>query len=454
MTTAVDGGTFRQVLARWPSGVGIVTTAGAAGRHGMTASSFSSVSLDPPLVLVCVDRRLRSHELLDRNGVFAVNVLGRDHIGLGRRFAGMEPEVTDRFAEGDWLPGATGSPVLTDAAAWVDCRVRNGYPGGDHTIFVGDVVAACVPRITSPLLFHSRAWGQLADPLPQSVGITDTGLARTLHEQGAPPRRGARLVATVRAAGIPVVVPHGSLRTARSAPRWSDAAGTEPRTPAGEPGAPAYAGALTTPGPPAVHVRSAAQAVEAAEAGCLRVEVTVLADGTGTAARAVIRAVAGSATTVVARVRDAMAPGLARTVLRTVAALKAAGCAEISLVEARPGPGAAGAPGALDGSPLHLRALLQDVVPEADGLPVRLALRDHHGLGLVNALTAMKSGVRHFEAGLGGCGGLLPTERLVLLCSRMGVATPVGPEVPRSWVNELERMRYGRPLPARVAPDQ
>lgn len=109
MTTAVDGGTFRQVLARWPSGVGIVTTAGAAGRHGMTASSFSSVSLDPPLVLVCVDRRLRSHELLDRNGVFAVNVLGRDHIGLGRRFAGMEPEVTDRFAE------ETGCPARPEA---------------------------------------------------------------------------------------------------------------------------------------------------------------------------------------------------------------------------------------------------------------------------------------------------------------------------------------------------
>ncbi|MFD9466301.1 hypothetical protein [Streptomyces sp. NPDC060027] len=201
-------------------------------------------------------------------------------------------------------------------------------------------------------------------------------------------------------------------------------------------------------------MRSAAQAADASAAGCPRVEVTVPADGAGTAARAVIRAVAGSATTVVARVHDALAPDRARAVLHTVAALKAAGCAEISLVEARPGPGAANTTGALDGSPLHLRALLQDVVPQADGLPLRLALRDHHGLGLVNALTAMKSAVRHFDTGLGRCGGLLPTERLVLLCSRMGVATPVGPEVPRSWVNELERMRYGRPLPARTAPDQ
>jgi flavin reductase (DIM6/NTAB) family NADH-FMN oxidoreductase RutF len=455
MTTAVDGSTFRQVLARWPSGVGIVTTAGENGRHGMTASSFSSVSLDPPLVLVCVERRLRSHELLARNGVFAVNVLGRDHIGLGRRFAGMDPDVEDRFAEGDWLAGATGSPVLTDAAAWVDCRVRNGYPGGDHTIFVGEVVAADVPRITSPLLFHSRAWSQLADPLPRSVGITDSGLAHTLHEQGTAPRRGARLVAAVRAAGIHVVVPHGALRTSRVAPSAGAPGAIAPGagTPPGEPGPPA-APARGTTGRSAVHVRSAAEAADAAEAGYPCVEVTVTADGTGRAADSVIRAVAGSATTVVARVHDALDPGHARAVLHTVGALRAAGCAEVALVEARPGSGAANPPDLSDGSPLHLRALLQDVVPQADGMPVRLALRDHHGLGLVNALTAMKSGVRHFDTGLGGCAELLPTERLVLLCSRMGVATPVGPEVPRSWVTELERMRYGRPLPARAVPHQ
>jgi isopropylmalate/homocitrate/citramalate synthase len=203
-----------------------------------------------------------------------------------------------------------------------------------------------------------------------------------------------------------------------------------------------------------VHVRTAAEAADAARAGYPCVEVTVTADGTDRTADAVIRAVAGSATTVVARLRDALAPGRARAVLRAVGALKAAGCAEVALVEARPAPGTPDPPDPSDGSPLRLRALLQDVVPQADGMPVRLALRDHHGLGLVNALTAMKSGVRHFDTGLGGCGDLLPTERLVLLCSRMGVRTPVGPEVPRSWVTELERMRSGRPLPARPVPHQ
>ncbi|WP_051338627.1 flavin reductase [Streptomyces flavidovirens] len=409
--TAVDGTTFRRVLARWPSGVGIITTAGRDGlRHGMTASSFSSVSLDPPLVLVCLDRRIRSHELVARHGVFAVNVLGRDHIGLGRRFAGLTPGVTDRFAEGDWLPGATGSPVLADATAWVDCRVRHAYPGGDHTIFVGEVIAAGVPRITSPLLFHSRSWGQLADPLPESVTVADTELARTLAAEAGNRRRAARLTAAVRAAGVRVRLPRDELR----------------RSPA-------------LPEPVSVRVRNAAEAAEAA-AGCRAVEVTVAADGTAATAASVVAAVAGSGTAVVGRVDDALDPARGRAVLHTIGALREAGCGEIALDEAGP----RGGEDREDGSPRHLRRLLQDAVPQAGDARLRLALRDHHGLGLVNALTAMKNGVRDFDTGLAGCGGLLPTERLVLLCSRLGVETPVEREALRPCLNELHTLRYGR----------
>ncbi|UGY91932.1 flavin reductase [Streptomyces gobiensis] len=410
--TAVDETTFRRVLARWPSGVGIITTAGPDGRrHGMTASSFSSVSLDPPLVLVCLDRRIRSHELVTRYGVFAVNVLGRDHIGLGRRFAGLTPGVTDRFAEGDWLPGATGSPVLTDAAAWVDCRVRHVYPGGDHTIFVGEVIAAGVPRITSPLLFHSRSWGQLADPLPESVTVADTELARTPAAEAGNRRRAARLTAAVRAAGVRVRLPRDELR----------------RSPA-------------LPERVSVLVRDAAEAAEAAAAGCRAVEVTVAADGIAAAAVSVVVAVAGSGTTVVGRIDDALDPARGRAVLHTVDALREAGCGEIALDEAGP----RGGEDRDDGSPRHLRRLLQDAVPQAGDARLRLALRDHHGLGLVNALTAMKNGVRDFDTGLAGCGGLLPTERLVLLCSRLGVETPVEREALRPCLNELHTLRCGQ----------
>lgn len=410
--TAVDETTFRRVLARWPSGVGIITTAGPDGRrHGMTASSFSSVSLRPPLVLVCLDRGIRSHELVTRNGVFAVNVLGREHLGLGRRFAGLTPGVTDRFAEGDWLPGATGSPVLTDAAAWVDCRVRHAYPGGDHTIFVGEVIAGGVPRITSPLLFHSRSWGQLADPLPESVTVADTGLARALAAEVGSRRRAARLTAAVRAAGVRVRLPRDEVR----------------RSPA-------------LPERVSVRVRDATEAADAAAAGCGVVEVTVAADGVATAVAAVVAAVSGAGVTVVGRVDDALDPARGRAVLHTVGALREAGCGEIALDEA----GTRGGAEHEDGSPRHLRRLLQDAVPLAGDARLRLALRDHHGLGLVNALTAMKSGVRDFDTGLAGCGGLLPTERLLLLCSRLGVEAPVESEALRPCLNELHALRYGR----------
>ncbi|MFJ6797228.1 flavin reductase [Streptomyces sp. NPDC091268] len=417
MTTVIDETTFRQVLSRWPSGVGIVTTAGADGWHGMTASSFSSVSLAPPLVLVCLDRAIRSHDLLIRNGVFAVNVLGRDHLALGRRFAGMEAGVTDRFAAGDWLAGATGSPVLTDSAAWVDCRVLHRYPGGDHTIFLGEVVAAGVPRLTAPLLFHSRSWGQLADPLPDRVDLADTGLAGTAAA--------APLARALRLAGVRV----------RMAPP-SDGTGSRQDAAAGGPGC------------SSVHVADGAAAAAAAAAGYPAVEFTVAHDGDGARAAAMVRAVRGAEgadTLVVARIRDALRPGLARACLLTVQRLTAAGCGEIVLEE--PAEGADDTDGA---SPLAIRRLLQDAVPEAGPVPLRLALRDHHGLGLVNALTGMKSGVRCFETALGGRGGVLATERLVLLCSRMGIAAPLNVDALRALRAEA-RGPHPKP-PAAPAP--
>jgi flavin reductase (DIM6/NTAB) family NADH-FMN oxidoreductase RutF len=168
----VDSTTFRTVLGQWPSGVCVVTTTGDRGAHGMTASSFSSVSLDPPMVSVCLGNHLPSRMLLQTAGKFAISFLGKDQAHIGRRFAGQHPEITDRFAGLDWTITANGVPVLSDAVAWLDCTVAHAYPGGDHTIFVGEVTDAATPRVTSPLLFHSRTWGQVADPLPPEIHLT------------------------------------------------------------------------------------------------------------------------------------------------------------------------------------------------------------------------------------------------------------------------------------------
>jgi flavin reductase (DIM6/NTAB) family NADH-FMN oxidoreductase RutF len=170
----VDSTTFRSVLGQWPSGVCVVTTAGPDGMHGMTASSFSSVSLDPPLVSVCLGNHLPSRARLGEAGKFAISFLGKDQAHIGRRFAGQDRDITDRFAGLSWTTTPNGCPVLSDAVAWLDCTVAHAYPGGDHTIFVGAVTEAALSRVISPLLFHSRNWGQVAQPLPATVQVRDT----------------------------------------------------------------------------------------------------------------------------------------------------------------------------------------------------------------------------------------------------------------------------------------
>lgn len=168
---AVDSQTFRNALAHWSSGVTIVTTRdttlGAeqrAGRHvGITASSLTSVSLNPPQILICVASKLYTHEVIQRSGVFAVNILHEGQLEWGMRFAGMLPEVEDRFADITTSTAVTGSPILPDVLGWLDCKVSHAYEGGDHTIYVGEVLAAGYrDDIAAPLLYFHRHWRHLA----------------------------------------------------------------------------------------------------------------------------------------------------------------------------------------------------------------------------------------------------------------------------------------------------
>ena len=92
----IDPGTFRSVLAQWPSGVSVVTTVAGDGWHGMTASSFSSVSMDPPLILVCLNRRITTHALIEASGVFAVSVLAKDQTVVGDAFLTGEAAAPGR----------------------------------------------------------------------------------------------------------------------------------------------------------------------------------------------------------------------------------------------------------------------------------------------------------------------------------------------------------------------
>jgi flavin reductase (DIM6/NTAB) family NADH-FMN oxidoreductase RutF len=159
----VDENSFKNAMAQWASGVTVVTSVHEGRNVGITASSFSSVSLSPPRILVCIAKHLFTHGVVENGGVFAVNILGVEHLEWGMRFAGMFPEIEDRFAGIDYTTAETGCAILPGALGWLDCTVAHAYDGGDHTIFVGDVVAAGCANDGAPILYFNRTWRRLDD---------------------------------------------------------------------------------------------------------------------------------------------------------------------------------------------------------------------------------------------------------------------------------------------------
>lgn len=134
---------FRRVMSQFASGVTIITAWDADQRPtGLTASSFTSVSLHPPLILVCVSQKAQSYPAIKAAGRFAVNILSRGQEAVSRRFATTTSTRDEKFAGLDYRPGPLGLPILTDALAELECTVVHAYPGGDHTIFVAQVDAA------------------------------------------------------------------------------------------------------------------------------------------------------------------------------------------------------------------------------------------------------------------------------------------------------------------------
>ncbi|MFJ6392934.1 flavin reductase family protein [Streptomyces sp. NPDC091972] len=135
----VTSDTLRQTLAAWPTGVTVITAEAAGGRVGLVCNSFTSVSLDPPLVSWCVDRRSTNFALWKGAESFAVHILAEDQTGLIERFA---RRGGDKFTGLALSQGLTGAPLLSGTAARLECRTWQRYDGGDHIILVGQVVSA------------------------------------------------------------------------------------------------------------------------------------------------------------------------------------------------------------------------------------------------------------------------------------------------------------------------
>jgi flavin reductase (DIM6/NTAB) family NADH-FMN oxidoreductase RutF len=159
--SALAADDFRDALRHFPSGVTIVTLRAGSRVHGLTVSAFASVSTEPPLVAVMIDRRHQAHSILEREkATFAVNVLGHDQTDLSNRFAWLKDG--DRFAEGNWEEAVTGAPVLADAVFWLDCTIFQRVAAGTHTIFIGQVRASHVGRPDGePLIYWNRDYRQL-----------------------------------------------------------------------------------------------------------------------------------------------------------------------------------------------------------------------------------------------------------------------------------------------------
>lgn len=157
----IDPLEFRRVLGHCPTSVTVVTAAPDGVPKGMTIGSFFSVSLDPPLVGLCVDRRSTSWPEIEPAGVFAVNVLADDQSDLSARFAGRVP---DKYDGVPWRPGVTGSPIIEGAIGHIDCRLESTFEAGDHWIVVGRVLELDVDREARPLLFFQGGYGTF-DPI-------------------------------------------------------------------------------------------------------------------------------------------------------------------------------------------------------------------------------------------------------------------------------------------------
>lgn len=156
-----DPAVFRQLLGRFATGVTVLTTRGPGGRPvGMTASSLASVSLQPPLISVCVDASADMHRALSVSGDFVVNILRADQEHLSRRFAELPAE--ERFAGVDWRETDTGLVILGGTMGHIECQRFTDLVLGDHTLFVGRVTGGATGE-GAPLLYFRGGYGALAE---------------------------------------------------------------------------------------------------------------------------------------------------------------------------------------------------------------------------------------------------------------------------------------------------
>jgi flavin reductase (DIM6/NTAB) family NADH-FMN oxidoreductase RutF len=153
----IDDGHFRLALSHFASGVTVVTTAHDGQRYGMTVASFASLSLHPPLVLVCIERSVKTHDAIAAAGKYGVSILSSTQADISAKFASRSD---DKFNGIDLIEGALDVPLIAGALTAIECRLYDRLPGGDHTIFIGEVMKIHTTE-GDPLLYFRSGYREM-----------------------------------------------------------------------------------------------------------------------------------------------------------------------------------------------------------------------------------------------------------------------------------------------------
>lgn len=152
---------MRAAMRLWATGVAVVSSLHDGVRHGMTVSSFTSISLEPPLVLVSLSKEARTHDLVQRSGAFGVTLLNQAQQQISDRFAGRTSEGQDRFDGLESFTLHTGASFLQGGLSFLDCKVIAAQDIGDHTLFIGQVIDLQVGPDGAPLVYYNRGYRRL-----------------------------------------------------------------------------------------------------------------------------------------------------------------------------------------------------------------------------------------------------------------------------------------------------
>ena len=154
---------LRFVMRQWTTGVSIVSTQYQANQHGMTVSSFTSVSLEPQVVTISLTKSARTHDMILKAGIFAITILSDDQQSISELFAGNASESEDRFEGLETLTLATGAPVIKGGLVFLDCEVIASHDFGTNSLIIGEVIATKVGEIGKPLIYYDQRYHKLQD---------------------------------------------------------------------------------------------------------------------------------------------------------------------------------------------------------------------------------------------------------------------------------------------------